>query len=44
MNDIQQSTAVNLEAARVMDEAVSNLSGQIKVLRTEMAGFRVDGE
>ena len=43
MNDIQQSTSVNLEAARVMDEAVSNLSGQIKVLQTEMVGFTVEG-
>lgn len=43
INDIQQSTSVNLEAAKVMDEAVSNLSGQIKVLQTEMVGFTVEG-
>jgi methyl-accepting chemotaxis protein len=41
VEDIQQSTHVNLDATRAMDEAVSNLFRQISVLRDEMARFKV---
>jgi len=41
VEDIQQSTLVNLDATRAMDEAVSNLFRQITVLRDEMARFKV---
>ncbi|MBI1920870.1 MAG: HAMP domain-containing protein [Geobacter sp.] len=45
VQDIQESSGINLEAARVMDESVSSLSGQIKTLESEMAGFKVaEGE
>jgi methyl-accepting chemotaxis protein len=41
VEDIQQSTHINLDATRAMDEAVSNLFRQIAVLRDEMARFKV---
>lgn len=41
VQDIQESSGINLEAAKVMDDSVSSLSGQIKALESEMAGFKV---
>ena len=43
VQDIQESSGINLEAAKVMDDSVSSLSGQIKALESEMAGFKVTG-
>lgn len=42
VEDIQQSTNVNLEATRVMDEAVTSLSRQIEILQRGMTGFKVN--
>lgn len=44
VEDIQQSTHVNLEATRAMDEAVSGLFQQIEILRSEMQMFKVEEE
>ena len=41
VEDIQQSTHINLDATRSMDEAVSSLFRQIEILRKEMAMFKV---
>jgi methyl-accepting chemotaxis protein len=41
VEDIQSSTATNLDVTRVMGNAVATLSGQIDVLKNEMAGFKV---
>ncbi|HYS44411.1 MAG TPA: methyl-accepting chemotaxis protein, partial [Geobacteraceae bacterium] len=41
VEDIRESTNTNLDAARVMDEAVAGMSGQIDLLETEMAAFKV---
>ncbi len=43
VEDIQQSTHINLEATRVMDEAVSGLFRQIEILRNEMGMFKIEG-
>jgi methyl-accepting chemotaxis protein len=42
IEDIQQSTAVNLEASQVMDETVAGLSGQINLLDNEMNNFIIE--
>jgi methyl-accepting chemotaxis protein len=44
VEDIQQSTNINMQATSTMDEAVSGLFRQIEVLREEMSLFKVDGE
>ncbi|WP_459815703.1 methyl-accepting chemotaxis protein [Geotalea toluenoxydans] len=44
VEDIQQSTHINLEATGAMKEAVSGLFRQIEVLRKEMDMFKVDEE
>ncbi|WP_041267450.1 methyl-accepting chemotaxis protein [Geotalea daltonii] len=44
VEDIQQSTHINLEATGAMNEAVSGLFRQIEVLRKEMDMFKVDEE
>ena len=41
VEDIQSSTAVNMNATRIMNEATVNLTRQIEVLRKEMNAFRV---
>jgi len=44
VEDIQDSTNVNLEATKVMDDAVRSLSRQIEILQGEMSGFKVAQE
>ncbi|MBT0654025.1 methyl-accepting chemotaxis protein [Geomobilimonas luticola] len=41
VEDIQQSTNINVEATRIMNEAVENLFRQTEILRQEMASFKV---
>jgi len=41
VEDIQQSTNINLEATRTMNKAGINLSQQIELLRKEMGAFKV---
>ena len=41
IEDIQQSTNINLEATRIMNEAVESLFRQTEMLRKEMASFKV---
>lgn len=41
VEDIQQSTNINVEATRIMNEAVENLFRQTDILRQEMASFKV---
>lgn len=41
VENIQGPTGVNLESAKVLDDAVGRLSRLIKVLQQEMAGFKV---
>lgn len=41
VEEIRESTSVSLAATRVMDGAVSSLSGQVRVLENEMEGFRI---
>jgi len=43
VEDIQQSTHINLEATGAMDEAVSGLFRQIEILRNEMGMFKIEG-
>lgn len=40
VEDIQSSSAINLEATKVMDESVANLFEQIDALRKEINSFR----
>lgn len=42
VEDIQQSTHINLEATGAMDEAVSGLFRQIEILRNEMGMFKIE--
>lgn len=44
MEEIQQSATMSLEASRVMEEAVITLTRQVKLLETEMEGFRIRGQ
>nr|WP_279342424.1 methyl-accepting chemotaxis protein [Geotalea sp. SG265] len=44
VEDIQQSTHINLQATSAMNEAVSGLFRQIEVLREEMSLFKVNAE
>lgn len=39
---IEQSTGKNLDATTILEAAVSSLSGQTDILKSEMAAFRVD--
>jgi methyl-accepting chemotaxis protein len=41
VKNIESSAAINLEASKVMDEAVARLSHQIRTLRDEIEFFRV---
>jgi methyl-accepting chemotaxis protein len=41
VEDIQQSTNINLEATRTMNKAGMNLSQQIELLRKEMGAFKI---
>lgn len=41
VEDIQQSTSINLEAIRIMNDAVKNLYEQIEILQKEMGAFKV---
>jgi methyl-accepting chemotaxis protein len=41
VEDIQQSTNINLEATRIMNDAVMNLFRQIEILQKEMGHFKV---
>jgi methyl-accepting chemotaxis protein len=41
VEDIQSSSAVNLDATRVMNEATASLFRQIEVLRDQMSAFKV---
>lgn len=44
VHGIQESTEVNLDAARVMDDSVVRLSRQIEVLQKEMGNFTIKQE
>lgn len=44
VNNISGSTTVNLEAVKVMDSAVENLTEQVETLRKEMSAFKVSRE
>jgi len=39
---IQDSAAMNIDSAKVMDSAVANLLAQVSALRRAMAGFKID--
>jgi len=41
VGDIQQSAAINLQASKVMDEAVASLTDQMRVLQNELANFKI---
>jgi methyl-accepting chemotaxis protein len=41
VEDIQQSTNINLEATRIMNDAVTNLFKQIEILQKEMGVFKI---
>jgi hypothetical protein len=41
VEDIQSSSAINLEATKVMDKSVARLFEQIDALRKEMQSFRI---
>jgi methyl-accepting chemotaxis protein len=41
VEDIQSATVINLDSTRVMGDSVNVLSGQIAVLKKQMAGFKV---
>jgi methyl-accepting chemotaxis protein len=41
VEDIQQSTNINLEATGVMEDAIKRMTRQTDVLQKEMAGFKV---
>lgn len=41
VEDIQQSTHINLEATRIMNDAVMNLFRQIEILQKEMGAFKI---
>jgi len=41
VEDIQQSAAINLQASKVMDEAVASLTHQMEVMQKEMGQFKV---
>ena len=41
VGNIQQSAAINLQASKVMDEAVASLTGQMELMQKEMGKFKV---
>ncbi|RII27626.1 MAG: methyl-accepting chemotaxis protein [Geobacter sp.] len=41
VGNIQQSSAINLQASKVMDEAVASLTGQMELMQKEMGKFKV---
>jgi len=41
VEEIQHSNTINLDAAKVMNNAVMNLSRQIEILQKEMAVFKI---
>ena len=43
VEDIQQSTFINIEATEIMEDAINRLSRQVEVLQKEMSGIKVNG-
>jgi methyl-accepting chemotaxis protein len=43
MEDIQQSTSINLESAEIMEDSIGRMSKQIETLRKGMSSFKVEG-
>jgi len=41
VEDIQQSTNINLDAAKVMNSSVMNLYRQIEIMKKEMGVFKI---
>ena len=41
VEDIQQSTSMNLEATRILNEALASLLRQTEIINREMSAFKV---